>query len=157
MYTLLYIYRKNKSKQKGRKRENQGEGCRRHLRQFLASLLFRLMSSPSATSPAAHHFDRLCQHSGRWKGGRLVTFWAMQSPPHRHTIASRSPLTRSHTSPRVREGRPPRPVQGDAIATPRNHLGTDRPANRSDRAAPRRSAILPASSSSPSLSPSFRW
>ena len=44
-YTYLIIYRgKNKSNQKGRKRENHGEGCRRHLRQFLASLLLRLMS-----------------------------------------------------------------------------------------------------------------
>ena len=68
-----------------RKRENQGEGCRRHLRQFLASLLLRLMSSPSTPSPAAHHFARFCQRSGRGKCGHLVRFWAMQSPPHRHT------------------------------------------------------------------------
>ena len=73
------------SKQKERKRENQGEGCRRHLRQFLASLLLRLMSSPSTPSPAAHHFARFCQRSGRGTGGHLVRFWAMQSPPHRHT------------------------------------------------------------------------
>ena len=85
-YTYLIIYRgKNKSNQKGRKRENQGEGCRRHLRQFLASLLFRLMSSPSTPSPAAHHFARLCQRSGRGTGGHLVRFWAMLSTPHRHT------------------------------------------------------------------------
>ena len=35
-----------------RKRENQGEGCRRHLRPFLASLLFRLLPPPSTPSPA---------------------------------------------------------------------------------------------------------
>ena len=74
-----------KSKKKGRKRENQGEGCRRHLRQFLASLLLRLMSSPSTPSPAARHFALLCQRSGRGTGGHLVRFWAMLSPPHRHT------------------------------------------------------------------------
>ena len=64
-----------------------------------------------------------------------------------HTIASRSPPHPLATSHRVREGRPPRPVQGDAIATPRHHIA----ANSSHRASPRRSAILPASSSS------FRW
>ena len=99
---------------RNRKRENQGEGCRRHLRQFLASLLLRLMSSPSTPSPAAHHFARFCQRSGRRTSGHLVRFWAMSSPPPRHNIAS-----------------------------------DQQPAN--SRAAPRRSAILPASSSS------FRW
>ena len=95
---------KNKNKQKGRKRENQCEGCRRYLRQFLASLLFRLLPPPSTPSPAAHHFARLCQRSGRGTGGHLVRFWAMSSP----------------------------------------HLTTTSPATRSHRAAPRRSAILPA-------------
>ena len=67
-----------------------------------------------------------------------------------HTIASRSPLTTSHHH--RREGRPPRPLLVDVIATPLHHLATDRPATSSDRAAPRRSAILPTSSSSPSSS-----
>ena len=70
---------------RNRKRENQGEGCRRHLRQFLASLLLRLMSTPSTPSPAAHHFTRLCQRSWRGTGGHPVRFRAMPSPPHRHT------------------------------------------------------------------------
>ena len=91
--TLLYIEkektrRAEKGDRRNRKRENQGEGCRRHLRPFLASLLFRLMSSPSTPSPAAHHFARLCQRSGRGTGGHLVRFWAMLSPPPRHHIAS---------------------------------------------------------------------
>lgn len=43
------------------------------------------MSSPSTPSPAARHFARFCQRSGRGTGGQLVRFWAMQSPPHRHT------------------------------------------------------------------------
>ena len=73
------------------------------------------MSSPSTPSPAAHHFARLCQRSGRGTGGYLVRFWAMQSPPHRH------------------------------------HLATDRPAASDHRAAPRRSAIMPASSPSSSI------
>ena len=67
-------------------------------------------------------------------------------------IASRSPPHPLATSQRVREGRSPRPLLGDVIATPRHHLATDRPATSSDRAAHRRSAILPASSSSPSSS-----
>ena len=66
------------------------------------------MSSPSTPSPAAHHFARLCQHSGRGTGGHLVLFWAMLSP----------------------------------------HLAITSPANSSHRASPRRSDILPASSSS---------
>ena len=43
------------------------------------------MPSPSTPSPAAHHFARLCQRSGRGTGGHLVRFWAMLSTPHRHT------------------------------------------------------------------------
>ena len=69
------------------------------------------------------------------------------------TIASRSPHHPLATSPRVREGRSPRPLLDDVIATPRHHLATDRPATSSDRAAHRRSAILPTSSSSPSPLP----
>ena len=49
-------------------------------------LLLRLMSSPSTPSPAAHPIARLCQRSGRGTGCHLVRFWAMQSPPHRHTL-----------------------------------------------------------------------
>ena len=77
---------------RNRKRGNQGEGCRRHLRPFLASLLFRLMSSPSTPSPAAHHFARLCQRSWRGTGCHLVRFWVMSSPH----LATTSPATRSH-------------------------------------------------------------
>ena len=83
---------KNKNKQKGRKRENQVEGCRRHLRQFLASLLLRLMSSPSTPSPAAHPIASLCQRSWRGTGCHLVRFWAMSSPH----LATTSPATRIH-------------------------------------------------------------
>ena len=72
-----------------RKRENQGEGCRRPLRPFL--------TSPFAPSD-------------------VFTV---------HTIASRSPPHPLATSHRVREGRPPRPVQCDAIATHRHHIAID--------------------------------
>lgn len=69
---------------------------------------------------------------------RLCSICCPKRPHHRQ----RSPPRPLATSPRVREGRPLRPVLVDAIATPRHHLATDRPAN--SRAAPRRSAILPA-------------
>lgn len=58
LHTLLYIKNKSKQGRKGKsangteEREEQGKGCRRHPRQFLASLPFRLLSSPSAPCPA---------------------------------------------------------------------------------------------------------
>ena len=48
--------------------------------------------------------------------------------PTVHTIASRSPLRPLVSSLRERDGRPPRPVLGDAIATTSPHLAADRPA-----------------------------
>ena len=110
LYTLLYIEKEQKQTEKEgqrrdglpscpprplpllqvvrtadrtEERENQGEGCRRRLRPFLASLLFCLLSSPSTPSPAAH--------------------------PHHVAPATRE-----------RDGRPPRPLLGEAIATPRH-------------------------------------
>ena len=63
-------------------------------------LMLRLMSSPSTSSPAAHHFARLCQRSGRGTGGHLVRFWAMSSPPPRHHIASDKQPANSRAAPR---------------------------------------------------------
>lgn len=63
-----------------------------------------------------------------------------------HTIDSRSHLTTSNHH--RRDGRPPRPLLGDAIAT------TSQPIDQQPDGQPRRlSVILPASSSSPSSSP----
>ena len=45
-----------------------------------------------------------------------------------HTIASRSPLRPLVSAIRERDGRPPRPLLGDAIATTSPHLAADRPA-----------------------------
>ena len=56
-------------------------------------------------------------------------------------IASRSPPHPLATSPRVREGRSPRPLLVDVIATPRHHIATDRPATRG---AARRAVCHPA-------------
>ena len=71
------------------KRENQGEGCRCYLRQFLASL-----SAPSDVFTV-------------------------------HTIASRSPLRPLVSALRERDGRPPRPILVDVIATPRHHIASE--------------------------------
>ena len=45
-----------------------------------------------------------------------------------HTIASRSPLRPLVSALRERDGRPPRPILGDAIDTTSPHLAADRPA-----------------------------
>ena len=86
IYIIKYREKTKASRRKGR--ENQGEGCRRHLRPFLASLLFRLMSSPSN---------------------------------HRQPLTTR-PLV---SALRERDGRPPRPLLGDVIATPRHHIASE--------------------------------
>ena len=97
IYTLLYIKKeqkqeegKGKSKRANRTgRENQGEGFRRHLRQFLASLLLRLLPPPSTPSPAAQPSPR--RTITEWNGGHLVRFWAMSSPH----LATTSPANSS--------------------------------------------------------------
>ena len=114
---LLQVIRARHSK-RARRREGRERTSAKDAAAIFASssplLLLRLMSSPSTSSPAAHHFARFCQRSWRGTGCHIVRFWAMQSPPHRH------------------------------------HLATYRPASSDHRAAPRRSAILPASSPSSS-------
>ena len=45
-----------------------------------------------------------------------------------HTIASRSPLRPLVSALREMDGRPPRPLLVDVIATPRHHIATERPA-----------------------------
>ena len=57
--TLLYIEkektrRAEKGDRRNRKRENQGEGCRRPIASSSPLLLLRLMPPPSTPSPAAH-------------------------------------------------------------------------------------------------------
>ena len=74
--------REEQSSRRNRKRENQGEGCRRHLRPFLASLLFRLLSSPSTPSPTAHHFATIAPAT-RTRGRAATPSSSGRS--HRHT------------------------------------------------------------------------
>ena len=71
-----------------------------------------------------------------------------------HTIASRSQLRPLVPALMERDGRPPRPLLGDVIATPRNHLATDRPANSNDRAAP---LAVGHPARLASSFPSFKW
>ena len=103
--TLLYIEKEKtrrveKMDGRNRKRENHGEGCRRPLARSSPLLLLRLMSSPSTPSTAAHHLDSLFQQSRRGKGGHLVHFWAMLSPPHRNTSPPTSrPFLASPSAP----------------------------------------------------------
>ena len=78
-YIYIIIYRGKTKESRREGRENQCKGCLRHLRQFLASLLFRLR---------------------------------LHRPHHRQ------PLTTSPAcvSAQGKDGRPPRPLLGDAIA-----------------------------------------
>ena len=176
--TLLYIEkektrRAEKGDRRNRKRENQGEGCRRPIASSSPLLLLRLMSSPSTPSTAAHTSPRRTITEGT--GGHLVRFWAMLSPPHLntspptsrpflaspsapsdvftiHTIDSRSPPRQLVPAIREREERAPCPALGGCH---RHHLATDRPATR--RAAPR-SVCHPARLVLfPVLFPSIRW
>ena len=56
-----------------------------------------------------------------------------------HTIASRSPLRPLVPALRERDVRPPRPLLGDVIATPRHHIASDQqPANSSQQTAVQR-------------------
>ena len=97
--TLLYIEkektrRAEKGDRRNRKRENQGEGCRRPIASSSPLLLLRLMSSPSTPSTAAHHLASLCQQSGRGKGGNPVRLWVIPSRPHRHNLSTDRPAIR---------------------------------------------------------------
>lgn len=101
LYIPYYIYRKNKSKRKEKrkgsvrqeKRKEHRKGCRRHPRQFLArsSPLFRsvCLSSPSAPSPAAHPSPNRTQKQAR-RGRHLARFWLMLSPQPRHRLANKT-------------------------------------------------------------------
>ena len=73
------------------KRGNQDEGCRRPLRQFLASLLLRLMPPPSTPSPADHHSPNRTRTKREGRAGAMSRLWVMLSPPprHRSTIQGR--------------------------------------------------------------------
>lgn len=70
IYIIIYKERTKKAEQGQSKRENrtgrenQGERFRRHIRQFLASLLFPLLPPPSTPSPAAHHFPACVSAQG---------------------------------------------------------------------------------------------
>lgn len=70
--------REEQSSRRNRKRENQGEGCRRHLRPSLASLLFCLLSSPSTPSPALTLSPAHAIAKGK---GRTATPSPSSSPP----------------------------------------------------------------------------
>ena len=162
--TLLYIEKEKQEEQRkrdgrNRKRENHGEGCRRPLRPFLASLLFRLMPPPSTPSPAAHQVapptkereERApCPALGGCHRHHIATDRpatrraaprAVCHPSHLASLLFRmlsSPSAPSPAAHRVasptkeREERAPCPALGGCH---RHHLATDRPATR--RVAPR--------------------
>lgn len=155
-YMYLIIYRE---KTKARRRKGQRLDD-------LTSCPPRPLPRPSPPSGDKGKAEQKSKKKGRKRENQgegcrrpLRPFLASPSVPSDvftvHTIASRSPLRPLLSALRERDGRPPRPLLGDAIATPRHHIGTDRPAASDHRAAPRRSAIMP-SPSTPSPVLPFR-
>ena len=64
---FLQVVRKGIAKEQAEgkeEKENQGEGCRRPLRPFIAALLLRLLPPLSSTSPAAHPLTRSQHRQG---------------------------------------------------------------------------------------------
>lgn len=121
----------------------------------------------SSSSPPSGGEDREKQSSRRnrkrerTRAKDAAAVFARSSPlfcsvccPHRPHHRQPLTLTTSHQQPGRGTG-------GHLVqfwAKPSPHLATDRPASsKKQQKAPRRSAILPASSSSPSLFPSARW
>ena len=82
-----------------RKRENQGEGFRRPLRPFLASILFRLLSSPSAPSPAAQHITTVAPATRA--RGRAATPSGSGRCYRHHIATDRPQQANSRAAPRA--------------------------------------------------------
>ncbi len=120
--------REEQTSKQNRKRENQGEGCRRHLRPFLASLLSCLLSSPSTPSPKG----RAATPSG---SGRC----------HRHHLATpRHRSTSSHQTAGQRLGLSGiLPASSSSPSSSPPSGGEGRAASQPGRAIPSRSPCRP--------------
>ena len=151
MYYLCYIYIIiYRGKTKAIRREGQSlDG--------LPSFPPRTRPPPSPPSGSKDKVEQKSKQKGRQReSGRRIPppssplfcfVCCLHRPHHRQPLTTSPP---SHQQPARDEGRQPRPVLGDVIATTSPHLAADRPTTSDHRAAPRRSAIMPASSSSPS-------
>ena len=95
IYTLLYI--KKEQRKQSRERANERTEQEERTRAKDAAAIF------ASSSPL---FCFVC----------CITI---------HTIASRSPLRQLVSTLRDRYGRPPRPLLGDVIATPRHHIASE--------------------------------
>ena len=122
--------------------ENQGEGCRRPLRPFLASHLFRLLPPPSTPSPAAHNFAPLVpalrERDGRPPRPVLDDAISTTSPLPRHQSTSKQRLQGSASG--YRSSCPPRPLPR-LSSTPSG--GDGRADHQPGRATPSRSPCRP--------------
>lgn len=114
IYLIIYKER-TKTNREGRAkaqterevREEQGKGCRRHPRQFLASLPFRLPSAPSEPSPASQTVaPQTKEREERATCPALVGC-------HRHHIAT--------TSPPI-DQQPDGQRRGPSVILPASHL-----------------------------------
>ena len=155
--TLLYIEkektrRAEKGDRRNRKRENQGEGCRRPIASSSPLLLLRLMPPLSSTSP--HLATTSPPIDQQPEGQRLVLSVILPtSPPFcsvccPHRPHHRHPLIRSHHQQRRGKSGHPARLWVDAIATTSPPIDQQPEGHRLVL-----SVILPASSSSPSPLP----
>ena len=159
-YTLLYIEKEQKQAGKGRQEEREPWQRLDGLPSF-PPCPRTLPSSGDGRAEQNEQTKQKEREPGRRMPPQSLPVPRLSSVPSAaftvHTIASRSPLRPLVSSLRERDGRPPRPLLGDVIATTSPHLSADQ------SAAVQRIDGLPSCPPRPSplpflvVVPSFRW